>query len=431
MKRLVLLAIASGLLSTGTAEQAFAGSRQPLCVSQTRAGCFTTIQGAVSAAVDGDTINVDPGVFVENVVIARPAKRRKNFGLTISGAGSGLTFVDGNQVGFVISAYKSTAVSLSNMTIRNGGDGGVLGDGSRLQIFDCVITNNPGGGIEVGPGQLALVSSQVTSNNATVDNGRGGIWFSGAGSSGPQFHNDAMFIDRSTIAGNSGFAAGGIFFEGTTGRITNSTISGNTALVPDFLAAQGGGISVERGAMQIANSTISGNVAQSGGGFETISQGGGIFGVSRIELNNVTIALNSAFEGGGVSYSSGQPGNSLLIVSNTIIAGNSATTDPDCNGPVRSTGYNLIENLTAGCRILGTLTGNQTGVDPLLGPLQSNAPATTETMALLAGSPAIGGGSPGRNQSIGRGPSCFPTDQRGVTRPRGGCDIGAYQSSSF
>jgi hypothetical protein len=73
-----------------------------------------------------------------------------------------------------------------------------------------------------------------------------------------------------------------------------------------------------------------------------------------------------------------------------------------------------------------TQTGDQSGIDPLLGPLQDNG-GPTFTHALLAGSPAVdhiplgvnGCGEPG------------DMDQRGVARPQGpNCDIGAYDLQS-
>ena len=57
--------------------------------------------------------------------------------------------------------------------------------------------------------------------------------------------------------------------------------------------------------------------------------------------------------------------------------------------------------------------------NPDLGPLQSNG-GPVETMALLAGSPAI--------QIVPTGPLCPQTDARGVTRPQlFACDAGAYE----
>ncbi|MCA9327004.1 primosomal protein N' [Candidatus Saccharibacteria bacterium] len=83
-----------------------------------------------------------------------------------------------------------------------------------------------------------------------------------------------------------------------------------------------------------------------------------------------------------------------------------------------------------GCTINGDTTGNLTGVDPILGPLQNNG-GSTLTQALLAGSPAINTGNPGgcrdHNSAI------LNTDQRGFTRPASGsslCDIGAYEAGA-
>jgi hypothetical protein len=57
-------------------------------------------------------------------------------------------------------------------------------------------------------------------------------------------------------------------------------------------------------------------------------------------------------------------------------------------------------------------------VDPKLGALANNG-GTTQTMALLTGSPAI---------NAGNNTGCPTTDQRGIARPQGGvCDIGAFE----
>jgi hypothetical protein len=134
-------------------------------------------------------------------------------------------------------------------------------------------------------------------------------------------------------------------------------------------------------------------------------------------LNNVTIANNSAPDGGGIAN------GGTLKLKNSLIAGNSPGSAPDCSGTLASQGYNLLGN-SAGC---GGLTNGASGdrvgsaahpLDPKLGPLQDNGGATY-TRALLSESPAIDAGSPG---------ACTATDQRGVARPQGmGCDIGAYE----
>ena len=73
------------------------------------------------------------------------------------------------------------------------------------------------------------------------------------------------------------------------------------------------------------------------------------------------------------------------------------------------------------------VNGNIVGVDPLLGPLADNG-GPTQTMALLAGSPAI---DKGDNTLVPIDPSTglpVTTDQRGFTRVvNGSVDIGAFE----
>ncbi|MDA2921473.1 hypothetical protein MYX76_18610, partial [Desulfobacterota bacterium AH_259_B03_O07] len=164
-----------------------------------------------------------------------------------------------------------------------------------------------------------------------------------------------------------------------------STISNNTA------GEQGGGIRNIFSDITIINGTISGNSAGDGGG--------GIyndpFGIetpdlATVDLNNVTIAFNTADsdgdgvgDGGGIFNAIG----GTFIFANTIIAGNSDTTsDPDCFGTLNSLGFNLIQTVSQNCSIVGDTIGNLIGVGPLLGPLTNNG-GSTETHALSPNSP--------------------------------------------
>ena len=99
------------------------------------------------------------------------------------------------------------------------------------------------------------------------------------------------------------------------------------------------------------------------------------------------------------------------------------------NNPFTSEGHNLIDYND--CDLEGDLTGNLIGVDPFLDTLQDNR-GPTETIALLAGSPAIDAGNPnGCKDGEGK---VLTVDQRGEVRPQDGdrngaqtCDIGAYE----
>ena len=101
------------------------------------------------------------------------------------------------------------------------------------------------------------------------------------------------------------------------------------------------------------------------------------------------------------------------MANNVDAAGSSA----NCNSlgivSFRSAGHNLASDRSCPFRLPSDLQNT----NPLLGPLANNG-GPTDTLALLPGSPAINAGG-----SVG----CPATDQRGVPRPPGHCDIGAFQ----
>src|SRR5207245_2298235 len=104
----------------------------------------------------------------------------------------------------------------------------------------------------------------------------------------------------------------------------------------------------------------------------------------------------------------------------------------DCfsSGTVGTLAYDLILT-TTNCFVTGPQGGNIVGQNPQLGPLQYNG-GSTQTHALLPGSPAIDAGAPaGCTDDLG---APLTTDQRGVARPQDGgtgqglrCDIGAFE----
>lgn len=92
-----------------------------------------------------------------------------------------------------------------------------------------------------------------------------------------------------------------------------------------------------------------------------------------------------------------------------------------------SRGYNLSSDATCSFNSSGDLN-NQ---NALLGPLQNNG-GTTQTMALLPGSPALDAGNPsGCTDEQG---NLLSTDERGMPRPGSedarGCDMGAYEQQN-
>ncbi len=146
-------------------------------------------------------------------------------------------------------------------------------------------------------------------------------------------------------------------------------------------------------------------------------------------INNSTIALNWAIP--GLLYSSVYPDAhgygggiysgpyALLQMYDTILADNieNLGAGPDLYGNITSLGHNLIGNSTDGS---GFVASDLVNVNPLLGPLQDNG-GPTQTIALLAGSPAI---------NAGNNVNAPAFDQRGPGFARlvnGAIDIGAFE----
>lgn len=268
----------------------------------------------------------------------------------------------------------------------------LIGSGARITIID-------GGGTRT---VISIASGiHVSLSDLTIQNGKAslgaGIWNQGT-----------LKIANSTIMHNTATSTkpwlgrgGGIYNSGSL-RIDNSTISANSA------NHVGAGI-LSLGKLTINNSTITGN--------KSAYAVGGIAAGS-LTMSSSTVARNSATTGGGgISVST----THLSTIQNSIVANNPGG---NCNGTLTSHGYNLSND--SSCNFNGA--GDLNNIDPLLGWVGNNG-GPTNTMPLLAGSPAVDAGNPnGCTDSSGH---LLKTDQRGKPRPdpedTGGCDIGSYE----
>jgi Tyrosine-protein kinase ephrin type A/B receptor-like len=216
-----------------------------------------------------------------------------------------------------------------------------------------------------------------------------------------------------TITGGSATGGGGLQVGGLTNvTVLSSTISGNQSL------DHGGGIfAVAGGHVTVENSTVSGNTAPQGGGIMAYNGCDG----DRAIVTNSTITGNSAATVGGIWVGGCDSGSTLT---SSILAGNySGLIEFNVGGTIHSGGYNVVGNNYSGSFL--SLPTDVEGVypasvDPMLDALADNG-GPTYTEALLPGSPALN-----LNTACAGG-----TDQRGVSRPAGHCDAGAYQSSAF
>ena len=198
---------------------------------------------------------------------------------------------------------------------------------------------------------------------------------------------------------------GGALFNESTVSLRQVTVTGNSA------EGEGGAIYNAPGAaLMVVNSTISGN--------QSLLAGGGIYdaGASTV-VSFVTMVDNEAPTGAGLAG----PGEGLQF-SNSIVLGNPSNDVAfDCSlSAGSSAGFNLLADGTDCPRVESDeLLDPALLFSEVLAPLALNG-GTSETHALLAGSPAI---------DVGPAALCpEPFDQRGAERPGGAaCDAGSYE----
>jgi hypothetical protein len=403
-----------------------------------------SLRAEIAAAKSGQTINFASSLKGQTITLTS-GELLINKGLTIQGPGAAQLTISGGNASRVFDVASSRPVVLTGLTISNGSIINVVGgagggiyeaSGSNLTVSACTISNcraSSGGGI-YNAGTLTVNGSSLTGDRA---GGGGGISNGGT-----------LTINGSTLSGDvAGFRGGGIFNSGTltatnctlsgdvayglgsdgggggiynsTGPLTASgcTLSGNSVIV-----GSGGGIYQRWGPGRLTNCTIAGNSANGPAGM-----GGGLYLAGAfISLTNCTVSLNrAAMSGGGIADVLDVP---EVLLQNSIVAGNFAfgrTFTEDIYEPYGSVAanYSLIGDGGLYYFGVGNIIGGGNGnpvINAMLGPLQNNG-GPTMTMALLAGSPAIG------HADNALAPS---TDQRGVTRrDLAGelTDMGAYE----
>ncbi|MEG4943736.1 Calx-beta domain-containing protein [Microcoleus sp. F4-D5] len=428
---------------------------------------FTIANGLISDGGgiynDGGTVNVTNSTLSNNTVT----------GDTVTGGRGGGIYNNGGTVNAINSTFSNNR--LSNFFNPNlnpiPSGGGIHNEGGTVNLTNSIFSGNSGfapsrgGAISNNSGTVNVTNGTFSGNRATngggiSNNGPGTVkvansTFSGnvgvrftlgvpAGVNGAAISNQGGTVEvtSSTLSGNDagGGSGGGIYNrEGGTVKVTNSTLSGNT--VGGFFenGLFGGGIYNDNGTVEVTNSTLSGNTATNAG-----SRGAGIYNqAGTVTLTNSTLSGNKANPSNSVpsfpSLSSPASGGGIwnggtVNVKNTIIALNSATTDPDVFGSFASGGYNLIGDGTGstGFTAVGDRVGTAAApIDPLLNPLADNG-GSTQTLALQPGSAAINGGDPAFVLTSGPfiGPPFY--DQRGISpfnRVSGGIiDIGAFES---
>ncbi|MCK4654913.1 MAG: hypothetical protein KAU01_10765, partial [Candidatus Cloacimonetes bacterium] len=292
---------------------------------------YLTIQAAIDAAANSDTVLVRSDTYVENINYNGKLITVGSWFLTTQDTTYiSQTIIDGNSIGSVVTFNNgeySTSV-LCGFTIINGSatfGGGIYCYNSSPSLQNVIISGNSA--TSEGGGIYCIVNSNPSLQNVTISGNSayhgGGIYYYGSSPS----------LEDVTITGNSATSnGGGIYCYNSSSSLKNVTMSGNTA------SDNGGGIWCHNSSPSLENVTITDNSAEVPNG-----NGGGIYccNYSNPSLDNITITGNTAGEGGGgiCCYNYSSPS-----LQNVTISGNSASDHG--GGILCSSSSPILENVT-------------------------------------------------------------------------------------
>jgi hypothetical protein len=269
---LVGLTVVAGLVAANGGASVM--QKDVLCVGGP--SCYPTIQSALNAANDGDTIRLGAGTFAGGVRIDRSVK--------LIGLGSAVSKIKGGgPVVTIGSATSMPTVELDHLTITGGL---TTSNPQRPKCGPDIPTCGPGyadatalgGGIEAFPGTTVTISHTVVSGNraepalstnsvkATCPTGPCPVSF---GDAAGIDNWGTMTLIESTISDNHAAAVqsngGGIVDEANASlTVIESHVTGNSASAvgPFGRFVQGGGILVSPGGtLDVSSSVIDGNAA--------------------------------------------------------------------------------------------------------------------------------------------------------------------------
>src|SRR5215208_3267124 len=336
LRRVVPLAALAAVACAATTSAARSAPSTTLCVG-TKVGCFSTVQAAVNAAQNGDTIEIGPGTFEGGITIDKSVQ--------LVGASAAATVVRGGgpviTIGELLGPTQPT-VAISRVTITGGlndsegvaAGGGVAipfagfgVQGATVTISDSIITRN-----RATPRTLIPPGPFCGSKPCAV------AWAGGIDSSGVLTLTNTLVTDNvagstRTDGSDATIAEGGGVRNHAGGTLTlrSSVVSGNRAATtaPNGRFAYGGGIR-DDGILAIADSVIDGNSAAVSSSapssfpfdIEQEADAGGIFSNGSATIARTTISGNSVsssnVSGDAQAVAGGIDADFLLLVESSV-----------------------------------------------------------------------------------------------------------------
>jgi hypothetical protein len=266
----------------------------------TPAWAALSIQDAIDAAADGDSIMVETGTYNEKVTVQKPV-------MLLGGWDVGFTTRDPSATPATINSNGSTVSFILVPGMGSGIDGFTITGGSGTS------TPIPDPGI-YGGGVYSYDSSPVIRNNTINSCGYVNATQYSAGG-GIACYLGTVEISGNTINGCVAQSGGGIYLYQTTATVTGNTMTGASPHAEFTGSRVGGGLYARN-----SDVTMSGNTISTNTGF---INGGGIYAwMGSLSLYGDTITANSCSNYGGGMMSE----RTTFTGGRAVVTGNSGGT---------------------------------------------------------------------------------------------------------
>jgi predicted outer membrane repeat protein len=251
--------------------------------TQPGGGNFSTISGAVSAANNGDTIEVAPGTYVESVELNGKIVK------LIAVEGPTKTKLSGAPKLLQASPTPAAGTLVEGFTFEGASEGAVRISAASITLRGNVFTGNgasanglDGGALWIAASPQATLEDNVFTGNQAE---RGGALYA---------DSSKLLLDNNTFTGNSAESGGAAFIEGASDVVVQRLFA------CDNSATGGGALTVVSGKLEVLSGHLLGNTADQGGALlldAVLAQSG-----DAVMLGNLQLIDNTAAQGGASIY---------------------------------------------------------------------------------------------------------------------------------
>lgn len=293
-----------------------------ICVTVSGSGgCHNSLTGAITAASDGDIIQVAAGTYNETVVVAKSLVLEGGWNETFTERNPDVhvTTIDAGRAGAVIHVKGGIEATIDGFVITGGDSSNPLGWGGGILVYESSFDE----------ASTVYIRNNVIKDNIACDGscqGHGGgimVYRHTA-----HIENNEIYNNRAQLKPGEGGKGGGIFMGWmSSGTIIGNEIYNNTAAASPSggWTGQGGGVNSTDQSVVIEGNHIHDNIAAVDGP----GNGGGIYGIGEMTGNQIVnnkASVNAEGKGGGIYASTNKD-----IIGN-LIQGNLASQNGDGTG---------------------------------------------------------------------------------------------------